>query len=86
MPRTGKNRNIRCKFDAEDMRKAILEVKKEVAIRAAAAKFNVPASTLGKHYKDPERKFGGGRKQEIPEEDEAALAKYLEVCAVLAKG
>lgn len=86
MPRTYIKKNIRCKFDPENMKKAILEVKKGVPIRTAAAKFDVPSSTLGKHYKDPGKKIGAGRKQEISEEDEAALAKYLEVCSVHGEG
>ncbi|KAJ8878888.1 hypothetical protein PR048_019487 [Dryococelus australis] len=63
------------------------KVKKGVDIKAAAAaKFIVPVSTLGKHYKDSERKIGGGRKQEISEEFETDMAKYKEVCAVYGEG
>lgn len=86
MPRKYIKKNIRCQFDPENMRKAIIEVKRGVSIRAAAKKFNVPFSTLGKHYKNPDTKIGGGRKQEISSDDETALSKYLETCAVHGEG
>lgn len=86
MPRKYIKKYIRCQFDPENMKKAIAEVKKGVSIRTAAKKFEVPPSTLGKHYKNPEDKIGAGRKQEIPKEEEAALSKYLETCATHGEG
>lgn len=86
MPRNYKTKHVRCKFHPEDMKKAIIEVRKGVPIRTAASKFGVPASTLGKHYKNPENQLGGGRKQEISVENETALAKYLQVCAIHGEG
>lgn len=86
MPRKYIRKNLRCQFDPEDLQKAIREVNKGASIRTAAKKFNVPASTLGKHYKAPGNKVGGGRKQEVSKEDEATLSKYLETCATHGEG
>lgn len=78
MPRTYKKKKIR-KYTAEDVEKAINEVKNEkVSIYAAAIKYNIPTTTLFDKVKE-NHCLNIGRPLAIPLEQEQKLANGLRI-------
>ncbi|KAF2879545.1 hypothetical protein ILUMI_26629 [Ignelater luminosus] len=78
MPGKCTKQKQRVKYNKESMKKAIDAVNIHgYSLRAAASKFHVPLSTLGKHYKNKELKIGAGRKTELSKEEECTLTLFL---------
>lgn len=80
--------NHRVTYSSEAIPKALTTVNNQrLTLKLASQTYEVPLSTLGKHYKE-ERiiKIKGSRKSALSAEDEAAIATYLQTLRSCGEG